>query len=187
MIKGRESKNTGMPMRVFVMFLAVLFALHFHLVPAVYSITVEEQAGKKGEQAPAYADEFSQKVPERRDAKSRYQERDPRLACLLSLMLPGGGQIYLREDLKGAGFCLLTGAAYGASGYYLYQAFSGDYEGTEMKSKMVISGLFFVVGAIIHVVGIVEAYNNALEINQRSFYFGSSHSPSPYIAELIYE
>lgn len=187
MIKGRESKYSGMPMRVFVSCLIILFTLHFHLVPAVYSITVEEQAGKKADQAPAFTDEFAQKVPERRDAKTRYQERDPRLACLLSLMLPGGGQIYLREDLKGAGFCLLTGAAYGASGYYLYQTFAGDYEGSEKKSKMVISGLFFVLGAIIHVVGIVEAYNDALEINQRSFYFGSSHSPSPYIAELIYE
>lgn len=179
--------DTGMPLRVLAACIAMLFAANFLLLPALHSLTVEEQAGKKADQAPAYADEFSQKVPERRDAKVRHQERDPRLACLLSLMLPGGGQIYLREDLKGAGFCLLTGAAYGASGYYLYQAFQGDYEGSEMKSKLVISGLFFVVGAIIHVVGIVEAYNNALEINQRSFYYGSSHSTSPYVAELVYE
>jgi hypothetical protein len=187
MNRGMERKNPGMPLRVFVLFLAMLFVLHFHLVPAIHSITVEEQAGKKAEQAPSYTDEFAQKVPERRDARRRHQERDPRLACLLSLMLPGGGQIYLREDLKGAGFCLLTGAAYGASGYYLYQAFRGDYEGTEKKSKMVISGLFFVVGAIIHVVGIVEAYNDAVEINDRNFYYGSLRSPSPYIAELVYE
>ncbi|HPA71577.1 MAG TPA: hypothetical protein PKY31_04870 [Spirochaetota bacterium] len=187
MNNGRIRKNTGMPARVFVLFLAIIFALGFHVVPAVQSITVEEQAGKKAGQAPTFSDEFSQRVPERRDSKVRQEQRDPRLACLLSLMLPGGGQIYLREDLKGAGFCLLTGAAYGVSGYYLYQAFQGDYEGTEKKTKLVVSGLFFVVGAIIHVVGIVEAYNDAVEINQRNYYYGSSHSTSPYIAELVYE
>jgi len=179
--------NRGTMLRAFVAFIALLFVLHFHVVPAVYSITVEEQAGKRAEQAPAYTDDFARKVPERRDGKAGRQDRDPRLACLLSLIVPGGGQIYLREDLKGAGFCLLTGAAYGASGYYLYQAFAGDYEGTQKKSKMVVSGLFFVVGAIIHVVGIVEAYNDAVEINERSFYYGRGRSSSPYVAEVVFE
>ena len=105
MNNGRIRKNTGMPARVFVLFLAIIFVLSFHVVPAVQSITVEEQAGKKAGQAPTFSDEFSQRVPERRDSKVRQEQRDPRLACLLSLMLPGGGQIYLREDLKGAGFC----------------------------------------------------------------------------------
>ncbi len=173
--------------RTLIFFLAILFALHFNIVPSLFSITVEEQAGKKAGSSPQIAEEFVSKVPERRDSKSRRQERDPRLSCLLSLIVPGAGHIYLRSDIKGAGFCLLTGAAYGASGYYLYRAFTGDYESAEKKTKLVISGLFFVVGAIVHIVGIVEAYNDAIDINERGFYYGDSRSESPYVAELVFE
>ncbi len=173
--------------RMTAAFMAVMIAIAFPLVPSSFGITVEEQAGRREKAAREYSDEFSRRVPERRDASPRAQERDPRLACLLSLLIPGGGHIYLREDLKGVGFCLLTGAAYGASGYYLYQAFQGDYSGNEKKSKLVVAGLFMVVGAIIHVVGIVEAYNDAIEINERSFYYGAGRSLSPYVAGLEYE
>ncbi|HRR60532.1 MAG TPA: hypothetical protein P5547_06300, partial [Spirochaetota bacterium] len=54
---------------------------------------------------------------------------------------------------------------------------------TEKKSKLILSGLLFVVGAIIHVVGIVEAYNDAIEINEQQYYFGAERSPCPYIAK----
>lgn len=168
-------------------FLVLMCVMAFYIVPAIYSITVEEQAGKKAESTPSYSDEFTAKVPERRDPKSRIQERDPRLACMLSLIVPGGGHIYLREDLKGAGFCILTGASYGAAAYYLYQAYRGDYEASEKKSKLVIGGLFVMIGAIVHVVGIVEAYNDAVDINERNFYYGAAHSPTPYIAEVVFE
>ncbi len=187
MIQVNASNKRGVLLRALAAFIVLLFVLHFHAVPAIYSITVEERAGKRAEGAPAYSDDFARKVPERRDGNTGREGRAPRLACLLSLIVPGGGHIYLREDLKGAGFCLLTGAAYGVSGYYLYQAFAGDYEGAQKKSKMVISGLFFVVGAILHVVGIVEAYNDAIEINERGFYYGRGRSSSPYIAEVVFE
>ncbi len=54
---------------------------------------------------------------------------------------------------------------------------------TERKSRLILSGLLFVVGALIHVVGIVEAYNDAIEINEKQFYFGSEKSLSPYVAK----
>ncbi len=187
-MKQYPFSRSGLMVRSCGFLLLVIFIMTFHILPSAYPITVEEQAGRRESKSQAVeSDEFSRKVPERRDTSARPQERDPRLACLMSLIIPGGGHIYLREDLKGVGFCLLTGAAYGASGFYLYQAFTGDYSGAEKKSKMVIAGLFLVVGVIVHVVGIVEAYNDAIEINERSFYYGTSHSRSPYIADLTIE
>ncbi len=149
-------------------------SFYFNMLPYGYSITVEEQAGKRASKK-VYVDELSKKVPERRDTKRSGLERDPRLACLLSLIIPGGGHIYLRSDLKGVGFCLFSATFYGLSGYYIYSAIKGDYAGTEKKSRMVISGLLFVVAAIVHVVGIVEAYNDAIEINEKRVFYGSSH------------
>ncbi|MCX7678489.1 MAG: hypothetical protein N2316_04660 [Spirochaetes bacterium] len=170
-----------------VFFCIALCMMFFYIAPAIYPITVEEQAGKKAERPQTVVDELSNKVPERRELQSPTSYRDPRLACLLSLIVPGGGHIYLREDLKGAGFCLLTGASYGTAAYYFYKAYKGDYEDSEKKSKYVIGGLFTMIGAIVHVVGIVEAYNDAVEINEKNFYYGTSHSKTPYIAEIVFE
>lgn len=159
---------------------------NFLVVPGVYALTVEEAAGKKEKGQATYYDELSNKAQERRDEEA-YKEKDPRLACMLSLIVPGGGQIYLREDLKGITFCLLTGASYSVAGYYMYLALFGDNSGTERKSKLIISGLLFVVGAIIHIVGVVEAYNDANQINEKRFYYGENNSDSPYVARIIYE
>ncbi|MCX8124050.1 MAG: hypothetical protein N3F66_07780 [Spirochaetes bacterium] len=143
--------------------------------------TIEADAGKKYKDAP-YIDEFSKKAQERRE-ESPTMQRDPRLACLLSLIVPGGGHVYLRNDLKAAGFCLLTATAYSVSAYYLYVALMKTDSSTERKSRLILSGLLFVVGALIHVVGIVEAYNDAIEINEKQFYFGTEKSVSPYVAK----
>jgi hypothetical protein len=170
--------------------LGVLIACvaQFAVFPLAFGVTVEEAAGKKEKAAPPpYYEEFSGKAAERRDDARAYQEKDPRLACLLSLILPGSGHIYLKEDLKGVTFCLLTGIGYASSAYYLYLAlYSDDLSQTEQKSKLIISGLLFVVAAIIHVVGIVEAYNDAIEINEKKFYYGGNRSESPYVAGIDY-
>lgn len=142
--------------------------------------TIELDAGKKYKDAPY--DEFSQKAQERRE-ESPNMQRDPRLACLLSLIIPGGGHVYLKNDLKAAGFCLLTATAYSVSAYYLYVALIKTDSSTEKKSRLILSGLLFVVGALVHVVGIVEAYNDAIEINEKQFYFGTEKSSSPYVAK----
>ena len=64
--------------------------MQFYILPSANSLTVEEQAGKREKKRQStYSDEFSKKAPARRDARRLQQERDPRLACLLSLMIPG--------------------------------------------------------------------------------------------------
>lgn len=180
----RGGAFTGRFFKAAALAVIVMFGADMAVLPPVFSLTVEEAAGKKEKQAPSYYDEFSGKAAERRDDAAARQEKDPRLACMLSLIVPGGGHIYLREDLKGISFCLFTGLGYASSGYYLYLALYGDLSQTEMKSKLIISGLLFVVSAIIHVVGIVEAYNDALEINEKRFYYGESRSESPYVAKI---
>lgn len=165
--------------------LTLLF--NFGFMTTVQALTVEEAAGKKEKQHQRTYDEFSGKAPERRDDGSGHQEKDPRLACMLSLIVPGGGHIYLREDLKGIAFCLVTGTGYAASGYYLYLSLFGEGSSTELKSKMIISGLLFLVAAIVHVVGVVEAYNDAVQINEKRFYYGFYRSKSPYVAQIEYE
>jgi len=159
-----------------------IFITSFYLVPSLHAVTVEEAAGKRERTAPQYYDELGTKTQERRDAKAVPQEKDPRLACMLSLIIPGGGHIYLKEDLKGISFCLLSVVGYSASGYYLYAGLLGDASGTERKSMLIVSGLLFVIAAIVHVVGMVEAYNDAIEINEKRFYYGSRRSLSPYVA-----
>jgi hypothetical protein len=183
--------RTGNLIRTIAFLIAMVVMVDFHLAPALRAadeLTVEEAAGKRDKKTPSkYVDEFSGKAPERRDSGQGYQVKDPRLACMLSLIVPGGGHIYLRQDLKGITFCLLTGVGYGASAYYLYLGMFGGASGTEARSDLIVSALLFVVAAIVHVVGIVEAYNDAVDINEKKFYYGMMQSNSPYIARIEYK
>ncbi len=175
-------------------FMLLIFMLHFYFLPALKAITVEEEAGRKGiekketvreRSESAGEDDFFGKVIENRNYAGRPRKKDPRLACLLSLVVPGGGHIYLRKDLKGIVFCLATGTGYSVSGYYLYRSFIQN-KGPDFRSKVIVSGLLVLISGIVHVVGIVEAYTDAEEINKKSFY-GSNDTKTPYVTKLIIE
>lgn len=187
-ISMHTSKKSTMISRIMATVIALMFVftLDFYFTRAAMGVTVEEQAGRKRRKRQTYSDEFTRKAPARRDRKGA-QNKDPRLACLLSLIVPGGGHIYLRKDIKGIGFCLLTTSFYSASGYYLYRTISKGADGSEKKSKFVITGVLFAVGVIFHVVGIVEAYNDTIEINETRYYYGNRKSRSPYITKLKLE
>lgn len=170
--------------KIFSMMIIIIFSMHVYILPSLSAVTVEEQAGKKIKSTTeAGEDEFERKTPARRGYSGGAEEKDPRLACLLSLIIPGGGQIYLKKDLKGIAVFSITAIGYSAAGYYLYKAVTGDATGAEKKSKIVLSGLFFLLGIIFHVIGVVEAYNDAIEINEKKYYFGG-YSKEPYIAKL---
>ena len=155
-----------------------------NIVPCtICAQTLGNDAEKKYKSAPS-PDEFDEKATERRDDNNKIQQKDPRLACLLSLIIPGGGHIYLRNDLKAAGFCILASSAYSLSGYYLFVALKRTDSSTEKKSRLILSGMVFLVGALIHMIGIVESYNDAIEINEKEFYFGGiEKSSNPYVAK----
>lgn len=170
------------------LFIILIFTMNFYILPSAYSVSVEEQALRKGaEKQVSPEDEFDRKTPARRDISRSAQEKDPRLACLLSLIIPGGGEIYLKNDIKGIIFFALPVIGYSFAGYYLYSAFVDDVSGTEKKSRYLVSGLLLLVSVIMHIVGIVEAYNDAVEINEKNLYYGSDKSKSPYIAKLLIE
>ncbi|MCS6985525.1 MAG: hypothetical protein NZM25_10435 [Leptospiraceae bacterium] len=95
--------------------------------------------------------------------------KDPRLACLLSLILPGSGEIYLRKDLKGATFCLATAATYTVAFYYYYAAFVQP--AALQRQGLLIGSVALLAGAIIHIVSMVESYNDAVQINEARYYF----------------
>lgn len=170
------------------LFVILIFILNIYILPSAYSVTIEEQALRKSADKQTTADdEFDRKTPARRDYNRGAQEKDPRLACLLSLIIPGGGEIYLKNDIKGIIFFALPVIGYSFAGYYLYQAFKDDVSETEKKSRYLISGLLLLVSVILQIVGIVEAYNDAIEINEKNFYYGTNKSKSPYIAQLRIE
>jgi len=181
-VKKNKSRRTIL--KIFSLSVLVIFSMNIYVLPSVFAVTVEEQAGKNTKDSISTSDdEFVKKTLARRASAGSAEEKDPRLACLLSLIVPGGGQIYLKKDLKGVTFFSLTVVGYSAAGYYLYKALAGDVSGAEKKSKIVISGLFFLLGIIFHVVGVVEAYNDAIEINEKSYYYGG-YSKTPHIAVL---
>ena len=187
-IKSALSVNNNRFLKKMSLLIILIFTMNFYILPSAYSVTIEEQALRKSsEKQTAPEDEFDRKTPSRRDANRATQEKDPRLACLLSLIIPGGGEIYLKNDIKGIIFFALPLVGYSFAGYYLYQALTDDVSGTEKKSRYLISGLLLLISVILHIVGIVEAYNDAIEINEKNFYYGTNKSKSPYIAQLLIE
>lgn len=176
--KGRLFKSVSAAVLVF-------FGAQLCLSSPLAALTVEEAAGKREKtRAPSNYEEFRNRASERRSEQPSQQERDPRLACLLSLIIPGGGHVYLRKDLKAVSFFALTGALYATSGYFFYRALFAGASGPEMKSRLLVAGLMLAISAAVHAIGVVEAYNDAVEINETKFYYGRERSPSPYVARM---
>ena len=171
------------------------FFLLIFLVPYMYgyAIKVKDLSNERGSDTTIIeSDTGSQNYTKNKDNKediynfkkrkrlivppvSSTQYKDPRLSCLLSTILPGGGHIYLRKDLKGTMFCISTASAYAIGGYYLYQGYSPSASETTQKNGLVYGAIATIIGAILHAVGIVEAYNDAIEINE-SYYLKKAYN-----------
>lgn len=162
--------------------LLAVFTVQTLVSPSLFAVTVEEQVFSKEEKdpfqkgmtpeksvknapRPTAADEMAGKTTVTTNEKVPY--KDPRLACLLSLILPGSGEVYLRKDVKGISFCLATSTAYLLSFYFLYQALLG----TNARQNYITGGLSFLAATVLHVVGMVESYNDAVQINEARYYF----------------
>jgi len=92
--------------------------------------------------------------------------KDPRLSCILSIF-PGAGHFYLKEDMKGGLFCIAVFSNYALGGYYLYKYSTTS--GATKKSNLIYGGVFMLLGAIIHAINMVEAYNDAIDINENKY------------------
>ena len=112
---------------------------------------------------------------------------NPRLVCLLSVIMPGGGHFYLNQDAKGLSFCIAAGIGYTATGYFLIKASFSDTGSTEYKNYLLMTGFLFFMTLIIHFVGIVEAYSDADEINKRKLFGSDNDSDNPYVTKVVFE
>lgn len=183
----RDSAKVGRGSLVKTVTAAALFffCAQLHFSSPAAAVTVEEAAGRREKtRAPSNYEEFSNRASERRSEAPSQQDKDPRLACLLSIILPGGGHVYLRKDVKAVSFFALTSVLYASTGFFFYRALFAGASGAEMKSRLMIAGLMFAISAAIHAIGVVEAYNDAVDINEKKFYYGSDRSGNPKVARL---
>lgn len=166
----------------FSWFMITITLAQYIATPSLLAETVEEKLFPRQNTE----DAFERQVPQRRErapvsprvvdpmagkqtkdiGMGKIPYKDPRLSCLLSLIIPGGGEFYLRRDVKGVMFCISTTTVYLLSFYYLYLGFTS---GT--KSNLWTGVVGTVLGGILHVVGMVESYNDAVEINEARYYF----------------
>jgi hypothetical protein len=109
----------------------------------------------------------------------------PRLVCLLSIMLPGGGHFYLNNDAKGMSFCLAAGAGYTLTGFFMVKTMLADRGTVAYKNYLLLSGFIFFITLIIHFVGIIEAYSDADEINKKNLF--ESGVDDPYSFNIEFE
>ncbi len=118
------------------------------------------------------------------DEKKNVDEVNPRLVCLLSVIMPGGGHFYLNNDTKGLAFCLAAGVGYTVSGFFMIKTMLADRGSVEYKNYLLLTGFLFFITLIIHFVGIIEAYSDAEEMNKKNLFKGSD---DPYNSDIVTE
>lgn len=112
----------------------------------------------------------------------KVKEINPRLVCLLSVVMPGGGHFYLGNDTKGIAFCMAAGVGYTASGFFMIKTMLAETGSVEFRNYILLTGFLFFLTLIIHFVGIIEAYSDAEEINKKNLFNGSD---DPFETEVI--
>jgi len=168
-----------------------------YFIPSVSAITLGEiKPDKKAEEAVKKADESpsdssNKKIPPNDKKKVKESEKkeklgkikddkdliNPRLVCLLSVLMPGGGHFYLNNDVKGMGFCLAAGIGYTATGFFMVKTMLAEKGSAEYKNYMLLTGFLFFITLIIHIVGIIEAYTDAEEMNKEKLFKNNDDNP----------
>lgn len=118
-------------------------------------------------------DKKKKSVPEEKNSLKNKKEINPRLVCLLSVVMPGGGHFYLGNDTKGIAFCFAAGIGYTASGFFLVRTMLADTGSVQFRNYLLLTGFLFFITLIVHFVGIIEAYSDAEEINKRNLFNGT--------------
>lgn len=193
--------------RIFTLFIIIIFSFSFYLIPSLSAMTLGEiKSDEKEERAydeqvndqqkddtlkkhdepdGKIADKASDKKKNDSPKKvNRGREVSPRLVCLLSVIMPGGGHFYLNNDSKGIAFCLAAGVGYTASGFFMVKTTLAEDGSVEYRNYLLLTGFLFFITLIIHFVGIIEAYSDAEEINKKSLFNGSDN---PFDSEVIIE
>jgi len=176
------------------LFTAFIFFMSIYFVPSLTAITLGEIKPDNGsrpvveEKIPA-GEKSSLKTDQPQGTPVVPPEDDinPRLVCLLSVIMPGGGHFYLNQDAKGLSFCIAAGMGYTATGYFLIKTTFSDMGSREHKNYLLMTGFLFFMTLIIHFVAIVEAYSDADELNKKNLFGKDKESDNPYITKVIFE
>lgn len=175
---------------------ALIFLTSIYLTPTVSAITLGEIKPEKNEDTSIKKSDDSEalikKTPGENKAEKNIEkpveekeEINPRLVCLLSVIMPGGGHFYLNQDAKGIGFCLAAGVGYTATGYFMVKTMLADPGSIAFKNNLLLTGFLFFITIIIHFVGIIEAYSDADEMSKEKL-FGNENN-NPYITKIVLE
>ncbi len=175
----------------------IIFLMSIYLVPAVSAITLGEikpdKTGSDTDNKKSGTDISDRKLPiEKKEEKPRIKEEssenkidevNPRLVCLLSVVMPGGGHFYLNNDIKGTGFCLAAGIGYTATGFFMIKTMLAERGSVAYKNYILLTGFLFFITIVIHFVGIIEAYSDADQMNKEKL-FGNGDN-DPYITKFV--
>ncbi len=182
--------------KTLTIFTVILFVSSIYIFPAAEAITLGEiksesgtsKAAEQDKKVPAKTDEISQE--KKGEATSEKQkelkkEVNPRLVCLLSVIMPGGGHFYMNNDAKGMSFCLAAGIGYTVTGFFMIKTMLADRGSVAYKNYLLLTGFVFFITLIIHFVGIIEAYSDADELNKKNLF--ESGLDDPYSVNIIHE
>ena len=172
----------------------LIFLTSIYLTPTVSAITLGEIKPEKDEELSTQKSDvpevLNKKTPEEKKSEiipekqlEEKEEINPRLVCLLSVIMPGGGHFYLNHDAKGIGFCLAAGVGYTATGYFMVKTMLADTGSVAFKNYLLLTGFLFFLTIIIHFVGIIEAYSDADEISKEKL-FGNDNN-NPYVTKIV--
>lgn len=171
--------------------------MNIYLVPSVSAITLGEIKSDKIDsdtvKKNSDTDKSDRKLPkEKRDDSPKLKEENPdrkidevnpRLVCLLSVVMPGGGHFYLNNDIKGTGFCIAAGIGYTATGFFMIKTMLAERGSVAYKNYILLTGFLFFITIVIHFVGIIEAYSDADQMNKDKL-FGNGDN-DPYITKFV--
>lgn len=175
----------------------LIFVFSIYLVPSVSAITLGEIKPDKQTDDSGIKNSETDK-PDRKSHLEKEEDRsnlktgdtykktgeiNPRLVCLLSVIMPGGGHFYLNNDIKGTGFCIAAGIGYTATGFFMVKTMLAERGSVAYKNYILLTGFLFFITIVIHFVGIIEAYSDADQINRERL-FGNGDN-DPYITKFL--
>lgn len=102
-------------------------------------------------------------------------EKDPGMATMLSFFLPGSGQVYAGERVKGAGLFVLSATGFAVAVNALSCAASSDCESTTGKMTLGAAGMVAFFGSWVY--GITDAGDAARRFNLRNSLAASDVRP----------
>ncbi len=175
----------------------LIFLMNIYFIPSLSAITLGEIKPDKQESEsvksktdsektdkPIPLEKKEERIPVENDKQeNRFNEVNPRLVCLLSVIMPGGGHFYLNNDIKGTGFCLAAGIGYTATGFFMVKTMLAETGSVAYKNYILLTGFLFFITIVIHFVGIIEAYSDADQINREKL-FGNGDD-DPYITKFV--